>query len=60
MIVTLDQLSIYLERCKQAQQECNDYLNAPDYCLEEHRYLLDKCVSAFEHVKYMYEVYKLK
>lgn len=60
MIVTIDQLSNCIEICKQMQQECNDYLDVPDYCIEEHRYLVDKCVAAFEHAKYMYEIYKLK
>ena len=60
MIVTSDQLSICIETCKQIQEECNKYLDVPDYCVEHHRYLLDILLLAFEHAKYMYRIYKLK
>ena len=59
MIVTLEQLNVCIDECKQMHDECNDYLDAPDYCIEEHRDLFNKYEAAFKHAKYMYKVYKL-
>lgn len=59
MIVTLDQLSSCIDKCKQMRKEFDNYFSVPDYCIEEHGNLFDKYEKAFKHAMYMYKVYKL-
>lgn len=59
MIVTLDQLKTYIEKCKELRKKCDNYLHVPDYCIEEHRNIFEQYEKAFKYAWSMYEVYKL-
>ncbi len=59
MIVTLDQLHNCIDKCKKMRKECDNFLNVPDYCIEEHMNLFNKYEAAFKYAMYVYEVYKL-